>query len=144
MKKFSVVLTDEIHQKLCAHLIRKDGQEDLCFATYAPSTASDRITGIVNRLILPEDGERAVHGNASFNSSYVERCLKIARQRKEGLVFLHSHPYPGWQGMSHDDVVAESTMAPSVQSMTSEPLLGMTIGSDGAWSARFWIKGQIG
>lgn len=136
-------MTDEVHEQLFTHLVRKDGQEDLCFATYVPSVATKRFTGILNEVILPEKQDREVHGNVSFNSIYLERALKIAKRKKVGLVFLHSHPHPGWQGMSMDDIIAESTMAPAVRSVTSLPLLGMTTGDDGAWSARFWKKNKF-
>ncbi|MBY0482419.1 MAG: ThiF family adenylyltransferase [Chitinophagaceae bacterium] len=56
------------------------------------------------------------------------------------MAFLHSHPFPGWQGMSQDDVVAETRMAPTCFAISGLPLLGLTIGTDGSWSARFWIK----
>lgn len=140
MEQFSVVMTDEIHQQLINHLIREDGQEDLCFATYVPGTGKNRYTGIISSIILPLDGERNVHGNVSFTSDYFERVIKIAVERKEGIVFLHSHPYPGWQGMSKDDIIAEKRMSPATFAATHIPLLGMTIGTDGAWSARFWNK----
>lgn len=42
--------------------------------------------------------------------------------------------------MSPDDVVAEERMAPAVGATTNLPLLGMTIGTDQSWSARFWTK----
>lgn len=137
---YSIILTEDIHQQLCDHLIRSDSQEDLCFATYRPSTGTSRFSGIITAIIYPKNYDRAIHGNVSFHPQYFERALKIAEDRKEGLAFLHSHPYPGWQGMSPDDVVAETRMSPSAFSVTKLPLLGMTIGNDGAWSARFWIR----
>lgn len=140
MESYSVIMTEKIHKQLVNHLIRKDGQEDLCYATYTVSKASKRFTGIITSVILPREGERSVHGNVSFTSEYYERVLKIANKNKEGLVFLHSHPFPGWQGMSEDDIIAETRMAPSAHSVTSVPLLGMTVGNDESWSARFWIK----
>lgn len=142
MKTFSVVITDEIHQQLFAHLIREDEQEDLCFATYIPSSGLNRSTGILSQIILPEEDERNVHGNVGFLPHYFERVLKIAAERKEGIAFLHSHPSSGWQGMSDDDVVAETRMSPSVMGLTGLPLLGLTLGTDGAWSGRFWTKNE--
>ncbi len=140
MKTFNVVMTDEIHQQLFAHLIREDEQEDLCFATYVPTGGANRSTGILAQIILPEEDERNVHGNVGFLPHYFERVLKIAAERKEGIAFLHSHPSSGWQGMSDDDVIAETRMSPSVMGLTDLPLLGLTLGTDGAWSGRFWIK----
>lgn len=140
MKTFSVVITDDIHNQLFKHLIREDGDEDLCFATYIPSSGSNRFSGIISEIIFPKKGERQVHGNVGFMPEYFERVLRIAQIRKEGVAFLHSHPFPGWQGMSSDDVVAETRMSPTVFATTGLPLLGLTLGTDAAWSARFWLK----
>lgn len=136
----SVVMTDELNKRLTGHLIRDDGQEDLCFATYLPSSGSKRFSGIIRHLLLPEEGERLVHGNVEFMPEFFERVLRVAVERKEGIAFLHSHPGVGWQGMSIDDELAEARMAPAVLASTSLPLLGLTVGNDGAWSARFWQK----
>lgn len=140
MENFSVVMTDDIHQNLFKHLIRDDGQEDLCFATYVTSNGNKRSSAIITEIILPQESEREVHGNVSFNPEYFERVLQIAIARKEGVAFLHSHPWPGWQGMSNDDIVAETRMSPTVFGSTNLPLVGLTLGTDGSWSARFWIK----
>ena len=53
---------------------------------------------------------------------------------------MHSHPSDGWQGMSKPDVVAEQDVIAYPVLATRLPLLGLTIGTDGYWSARFWIK----
>ncbi len=140
MKYYSVILTEETNHELADHLIRFDEQEDLCFGTYKTSTGSKRSSAIIQTIIKPHSGEREVHGNAGFFSQYFARALNIARERNEGLTFFHSHPWPGWQDMSEEDVIAENRMAPAVNGSTSLPLLGMTIGNDQAWSARFWIK----
>jgi molybdopterin/thiamine biosynthesis adenylyltransferase len=66
--------------------------------------------------------------------------IALALEHNSGIVFLHSHLGPGWQGMSEDDVIAEKRLAISVQASTELPLLGLTVGTDGAWSARFWHK----
>lgn len=140
IENFSVIIPNEIHQELFDHLIREDGQEDLCFATYCPSTGSKRFTGILRKIILPKDEERQIHGNVGFLPQFFERVIRMASQRKEGIVFLHSHPWPGWQGMSYDDKVAELRISPAVWATSNLPLLGLTLGTDGAWSARFWVK----
>lgn len=133
-------MPDRIHKQLCDHLIRPDGQEDLCFATYIPSSGKERFTGIISKIILPYENERSVHGNAEFYSDYLIRSAKIASERKEGLVFLHSHPFPGWQGMSYPDEIAENRISATAFALTGRPLLGMTIGNDESWSARCWFK----
>src|SRR5207245_3170237 len=63
-----------------------------------------------------------------------------AAAARAGLAFLHSHLGPGWQAMSGDDIRAEQGNAGAAQGATSLPLVGLTLGTDGAWSARFWEK----
>lgn len=129
-----------VHQDAMSHLIREDGQEDLCFALCNLSKGKDRTTALVQRLILPFYEERHVHGNASFTAAYFERALGEAIQAGAGLAFLHSHPSWGWQGMSNDDIRAEQGHAAAVQAATGLPFVGLTAAKDEAWSARFWEK----
>ncbi len=137
---YSIAMTESVNKKLFDHLIREDGQEDLCFAFYKPSTGSKRKTGIIVEVLLPEQGDRNVHGNVSFNSDYFDKVTSYALAQNLGICFIHSHPFPGWQGMSFDDVKAEKMLAPRVRAVTGLPLIGMTLGTDNYWSARFWIK----
>lgn len=143
MKTFSVIIKEEDDLLLRAHLIRADKQEDLCFATYRTSTGANRTTAIISCVILPEDGERNIHGNVSFLPSYLERALQIAHDQNEGLALMHSHLNNGWQDMSPDDMIAEHRIAPAVFGACSLPLIGLTIGKDGAWSARYWLKDAV-
>lgn len=137
---YKVNISEALNDVLKSHLIRPDGQEDLCFALYNPITAMNTTAAVLFEIILPEHGDRDVHGNVSFSSEYLDRVGMIAREKKCGICFMHSHPANGWQGMSRDDVDAENMLAPRCKAMTGLPLLGMTIGEDGVWSARFWIK----
>ncbi len=139
-RTYSAALPAPVHLEAIRHLLRADGQEDLCFALWHPSQGESRITALVSELILPREGERRIHGNASFMPHYFERALGIAAEEKSGLAFLHSHPGPGWQGMSGDDIDAERGQAPAAKGATGLPLIGLTLGTDGAWSARFWEK----
>jgi molybdopterin/thiamine biosynthesis adenylyltransferase len=138
----SAALTTETHEALSAHLDRVDGQEDLTFALYRPSTGATRRTGIVHELLLPRGGERNVHGNVAFTGDYLLRALEEAADADAGLVLLHSHPGgSGWQGMSPDDIAAEHGNAGKALAMTGYPLLGMTLGTgEMSWSARFWER----
>jgi hypothetical protein len=138
--KYSVVIPENLQEQLRRHLIRRDGQEDLCFALYNPSEGRTRYTAAIKEVILPLPGERQVHGNVSFNSEYYDRVCSLALEKGCGICFLHSHPGPGWQGMSRDDIEAEKMLAPRVKATTGISLLGMTTGNDETWSARFWIK----
>jgi len=136
----SITFSSDINKKLLNHLIRKDGQEDLCFALYNECKGNKRYTGIIDQILLPEEGERVVHGNVSFSPNYLERVLKIAEENKQGIAFLHSHPSKGWQNMSDDDIKAEKKISPIVFGSTDKPLIGLTVGLDGYWSGRVWTK----
>ncbi len=138
--RYSVALTTDVQRQAIQHLIRRDRQEDLCFGIWYPSRGRSRFTALFSELILPLPGERAVHGNASFTPEYFDRAMGLARERGAGLAFLHSHLGPGWQGMSKDDIDAEESHAAPTNGATGLPLLGMTIGTDGAWSARLWER----
>lgn len=137
---FSVAIRGEIDEAVLAHLIRADGQEDLCFATWYPSSGQRRKTALLHSLILPQPEERNIHGNASFEARYFERAVLEAAKSGAGLAFLHSHPAPGWQDMSSDDIRAEQGHAAAAKGATGLPLIGLTAGNDRSWSARFWEK----
>jgi hypothetical protein len=138
---YSVAMTGAIDEAMCAHLLREDGQEDVLAATYQLSTGTVRTTAVIRSVISPREGERHVHGNASFTSTYVLRAASEARARGEGLVLLHSHPGGrGWQGLSRPDHTTESAYGRTARGITDLPLLGMTLaGRDLTWSARFWL-----
>jgi molybdopterin-synthase adenylyltransferase len=138
--RYSVAIPENLNEDLRQHLVRKDRQEDLCFALWNPSYGKSRTTALIQAVLLPRNGERRVHGNASFLPNYFERAVEEALRENCGIVFLHSHPGPGWQGMSDDDIAAELGLAPKVFAVTELPLVGLTLGSDGTWSARFWEK----
>ncbi|RTY85400.1 ThiF family adenylyltransferase [Flavobacterium sp. LS1P28] len=137
---YGVAMTESVNKALFKHLIRKDGQEDLCFAFYKLASGKKRTVGIINKIILPETGDRNVQGNVSFNSEYLDKVTAYALTNSYGICFIHSHPFPGWQGMSYDDIEAETMLAPRVKAVTGLPLIGLTLGTDNTWSARFWIK----
>jgi hypothetical protein len=138
--RFSVAIPTSVDATLQQHLLRPDRQEDLCFALWHPSQGATRTTALIGEALLPLSAERRVHGNTSFLPEYVERVIKVAVSNGAGVAFLHSHLGPGWQGMSPDDVAAETGLAPAVKGATGLPLVGLTLGTDGAWSARFWEK----
>jgi molybdopterin-synthase adenylyltransferase len=138
--RYSAALTTDVQQQVCRHLIRRDRQEDLCFAIWYPSRGRFRFTALVPELVPPLPGERAVHGNASFTPEYFDRAVGMARERGAGLAILHSHLGPGWQDMSHDDITAEEGHAASTSGTTGLPLVGMTLGTDGALSVRMWER----
>ncbi len=139
---YAASMTQETSALLQQHLARTDAQEDVCFALWRPSRGSERITALIADPVLPDGGDRNVHGNASFNGQYLARAASIAADAGAGLVLLHSHPGGiAWQGMSPDDVNAEQGSAARVKAMTGIPLVGLTLATrDGGWSARFWAK----
>ena len=137
-----VVLTEEANRVACRHLLqhyaRGEVQEDLCFGLWTPSRGLSRETAIVTEVLLPGNGERELHGNASFDGRYLARVTRTAIRNGQGLAFMHSHPSTGWQDMSRADVRAERDRISDTAMATSRPLVGMTVGSDGHWSARVW------
>jgi len=137
----SVAMTGDVDRRARGHLLRSDGQEDLCFALWRGSRGQTRTTALIERLVLPQEGERNVHGNASFQPIYLERAMSEAAASSAGLALLHSHPLgSGWQGMSPDDIRAEQGNAGAVFGATGIPLVGLTLAGNGAWSARFWER----
>ncbi len=143
-----VALTSESNEIACDHLLqhyrRGKCQEDLCFGLWTPSTGMERETAIVTDILLPDAGERNLHGNASFEPGYLTRATRTAVRSGQGLVFMHSHPGPGWQDMSGPDIRAERERIADTARATGKPLVGMTIGSDGYWSARVWKEKPFG
>lgn len=138
-QEYSAAMTASLHSDLIRHLVRNDGEEDLIFALWTPSKGDKRRTALVHTLVFPAKGDRQRHGNASFNRQYFERVCLLAMETESGICFMHSHPLPGWQGMSDDDVIAENKLMGAVSAITGLPLVGMTTGSDGTLSARFWV-----
>ncbi len=140
----SVALTSDLAGTLGNHLlqhIRQNcEQEDLCFALWRPSEGQNRYTALLTELVMPHEGERKLHRGVSFLPNYMERVIYLAREHNAGIAFLHSHFTPGWQEMSPEDVKAERRLAPRVLAATGMPLVGLTMGTDGALSARFWQR----
>ena len=141
---YEAVFTQAVHDQACElllqHVRRKRRQEDLCFALWRPATGAERHTALVSGLVPPHDGERHLHGNASFEAAYLARAIRLAHADDAGLAFLHSHLRPGWQAMSDTDVVAERDRIAPAARACGLPLVGLTLGVDGYWSARFWIR----
>lgn len=142
MPRHSVAMTATHHHDLGQHLLRTDGQEDICLATYTVSIGTNRNTRLITGIELPRDGEREVHGNATITGAYVLRIAAQAAREGRGVIMMHSHPGGHrWQQMSPPDADAESSFAGLVEQLTGLPLVGMTLASDEAWSARVWVDG---
>ena len=142
--RYSVALISEVANQLRSHLLRHitqgRRQEDLCFALWRPSAGLTRKSALIREIITPRDSERELHGGVSFLPGYVQRVIAAALEHEAGIAFLHSHFTPGWQGMSAEDVAAERLLASRVFAATGLPLVGLTMGTDGALSARFWPR----
>lgn len=139
MKRFSISIPEKVNSELNRFLIRNDGDEDLTFALWNPSSGHKRYTALISEILFPEEGERQRHRNVSFNPQYIKRVCREAASKNCGISLIHSHPFPGWQEMSVDDILAEKIkLSDTVEVLTGLPLVGMTIGSDGTWSGRIW------
>lgn len=139
---FDTVLTQEAHDSASDYLLRHVNaghmQEDLCFALWRPSTGANRKVAIIFEIVPPTTGDRNLHGNASFEPSYLTRAIRTAIQQGAGLAFMHNHFSGGWQDMSVPDIVAERDRISPAARATGLPLVGLTLGTDQSWSARFW------
>ena len=137
---FSVAMTAETDAALGAHVHKPGLQEDLTFAYWRPSRGRHRYSAILERLEMPGEGDRVLQGNVSFLPAYLRRVL-AGTPSGSGIALLHGHLGPGWQGMSEDDVVAErDRLAGAVAGRTGLPVVGLTRGTDGTWSARIWPR----
>ena len=141
---YEVAITSDAHFDMCKHLLQhyQNGsyQEDLCFALWRPSTGKTRLSALIDEVILPNEDDRTLHGNVSFAPDYLGRATWAACRAKSGLVFVHSHPSSGWQDLSSADSIAERDVISYTARATGLPLVGMTAGSDGYWSARYWFS----
>ena len=140
--KHRVVLREVLHRQLANHLLsgfRRGGwQEEACLALWRRGDGFNWYTGVLAEVVLPTDGDRDLHGNVTVRGGYLNRVLDRALKAQAGVAVLHSHPGPGWQALSSvDDDTERNIIAPFVRE-TGLPLLGLTMGSDGVWSARFW------
>jgi molybdopterin/thiamine biosynthesis adenylyltransferase len=135
----SVAMTADTDVAFRAHLIRPDGQEDICFGLWLPSNGARRLTAILQEPILPEAHDRILHGNASFQPGYLLRAAREAARRGFGLVFAHSHPEAaGYQRLNATDREAEARIANVAREFTGLPLVGLVASGRGGWTGRVW------
>src|SRR5208283_4556670 len=98
--EYSVAFTDVVDLRLQSLLLRRDEQEDLCFALWTPSRGKNRTTALIHTILPPTEGDRVLQGNVAFTRQYFERVCETAMREGCGIALLHSHLGPGWQGMS--------------------------------------------
>ena len=138
MKEFSIAIPYSINEQLKDHLIIGNEQEEVAFAFWYPSYGKNRLTALIHSIEFPNADDRILQGNVIIQPSYFKRVCKMAMQKKCGIALLHSHPGTGWKGMSPDDLRAETKFAPSAETLTDIPFIGLTVAQDGAWSGRLW------
>ena len=147
MTIYSVAWRSETELKARDHLLqhyrRGHLQEDIALATWYPANGVDRYTAIIDEILLPNEDERILQGNVQLTPSFLRRGRDRAVSKGAGLAVMHNHFQPGWQHMSEDDVVMESRSVSNPARATGLPLLGLTLGTDGTWSARFWMQQEI-
>lgn len=143
---YSVAMPEAVDQSLQNSLLRfiNKGvrQEELRFALWNPGFGRTRLTALLAQVIEPEDGDLVLSGNVAFSPAYIDRASRLAASKGMGLAVLHSHFTAGWQRMSSDDHQAEMRQAGFTLATTNLPLVGLTLGTDGAWSARFWLQDE--
>ena len=143
-----VLVREALHRTLAEHLLsrlrRGEYQEEACLALWHRGDGVSRYTGVLGEVILPENGDRSLHGNVTVHSGYMNRVLDLALKVRAGVAVLHSHPGSGWQALSDIDENAERDLIAPFIRETRLPLLGMTMGADGCWSARFWRESESG
>lgn len=123
---------------LLGHYNRGCEQEDLCFAIWHPSQGRHTYTALIHEIILPKECDRMLMGNVHLLPEFLHRAQARAMEQGGGLALMHSHPTCGWQEMSGPDIVTERDRIAHCVGCTHLPLVGLTIGRDNAWSARFW------
>ena len=143
-RNLGVALTGDTHGRFLA-LSRKPRQELTTLFYWRPSIGRTRYSAIIDPdLPWPRDGETIESGNVAIKSEYMMRVLAGA-PRGAGIGVIHSHFGNGWQNLSDDDHATEAMeFARVVFAAKNLPLLGMTIGLDGALSARLWLESRHG
>ena len=144
MTSYSVAWRYEVESAARHHLLqhyhRGRLQEDIALATWYPADGANRYSAIIDEVLLPAEDERILQGNVQMTRDFLRRCRQRALSKGAGIAVMHNHLGPGWQDMSADDVVMESRSVSNPARATGLPALGLTLGTDGTWSARFWIR----
>ena len=144
MTTYSVAWRAEVERTARKHLLQhyEHGrrQEDIALATWYPAEGADRFTAVIDEVLLPFSNERVLKGNVQMTGDFLRRGRKLALSKRSGMAVMHNHLGPGWQGMSRDDVVMEQRSVSNPARATGLPALGLTLGTDGTWSARFWPR----
>lgn len=135
-------MSESVHKHLKEFLLKDLDDEEICFAVWYPAVGKSRYTALIQEVILPKNGDRLRHGNVSALPKYVDRVKEYARERRGGVVMIHTHPLgKGHQGVSGPDLYYEQdVLSHEIFGITGLPLVGMTLSGDGMWSARMYPK----
>lgn len=140
--EFAVALSGESQSRASGQLARDDGQEDVCFALWRPSTGYERTTAVIGDVVIPGPEDRTVRGTAWFTGEYAFRAAKVAASQGAGVALLHSHPGASTWQMTPDgsaDAESERRIASVARELTGYPLVGLTLsGRSQTWSGRLW------
>ena len=103
MRRTSVAMTAATEEALVRLLVRDDGQEDLCLATYRTSTGRTRFSALIRAVVPPEARDRLVHGNATVTADYILRATEARRNtpRRTPEAAQDSRCRPGSNGSSY-------------------------------------------
>lgn len=144
MTTYSVVWRSETESIARRHLLQHYNQgrlqEDIALATWYPAGGTDRYTAVIDEILLPENDERILQGNVQMTRDFLRRCRELALSKGAGMAVMHNHLGPGWQDLSPDDIVMERRSVSNPARATGLPALGLTLGTDGTWSSRFWLR----
>ena len=144
MTFYDAVLPHNVYERASTHLLKyvrmNRRQEELCFALWRPSTGKGRYSAIISEIIEPKPDERILQDYVAFTPEYLSRSLRVAIDKGMGLAFIHNHFTAGWQDMSDEDIIAERDRIAPASASTYLPLVGLTMGTDGSLSARFWLN----
>ena len=140
--EYKAAMSEGTSGRLVDFLLKDCRDEEICFATWRPATGARTYSALLNRIMLPEEGDRSRHGTVSAYPHYVGRCKEQARVDGAGLAMIHTHPEGrGHQDVSDQDLYYEQdVLAPEVLGVTRLPLVGMTLAGDGTWSARVYPR----
>ena len=142
--EYSIAWRAEVEHTARGHLLqhyeRGRYQEDIALATWYPAEGTNRLTAVIDEVLLPTSDERILKGNVQMSGDFLRRCRNRALSKGAGMAVMHNHLGPGWQGMSEDDVVMEQRSVSNPARATGLPAVGLTLGTDGTWSARLWRR----
>ncbi|MEM2159740.1 MAG: ThiF family adenylyltransferase [Candidatus Nitrosotenuis sp.] len=138
--EFSVAMTESMDDSLNRFLLSDMESEEICFGVWYPAKGKTRFSALIHEIVFPTDQDRKKDGHVEAFPEYVDRVKELARERRGGVVMIHTHPFGrGPQGVSQPDLHYEQDiLSREIFGITGLPLVGMTLAGDGTWSARLY------